>query len=933
MMVGIAALFAVSSCLQNVEPSSVENLRNAKSELIKAEAQYKIAEIALVEAEAALQAAIIEGKNLENEYQKIENDIASLYKDYYADSLEYERQILDLKLAEETAANEEEIARLKASVAYYEVQMMQYENEKMQKEYNKEVLAEKHKEALIDAQKAVAEAEKEYQAVLDEINLAAENISDEEKALLKQYTNKIENIRTNLNTAQETLVEAQQNLIDAKYAYDEVGREIELTRTVAANTKSLEDVQALLEEAKTIDLTAGQSSLIEKNNELKAEIEIMDYKIDSLEIAADIKRAEIAPIEQEIAGLNEKFANLGDEYQELWNSYDELFNKPAEEETITIPDAAYDQIWNYKWTFDAAADYFQSLLSYNFDYNFGNQPYSFTWTYPYAVQPSYEDSKIMSIHNPDQKFFIGTILGLPEYVDQYYDGGKKGWNMRENIRNSHSTWCPVNDLILSELQVSQLQEEIAWNKDEQEKAMAEYTKITEMYTSSRDKFLQLAESYGITYNPTTKRYIFNTDNALTTLQNAFEALEEANEAYLNEGTEIPKTVITACFDALRNEQTLKEAMFGENSIWTDGTLTYKDFTMAKWTDGTIGFNKVEEVISGISMNLVIYYGMPTTAYFTNPSDISKASPAEQWYSCSSNLYGIGWLREGLSEEDKDDIQVATTVYGTNINYYYSIEESSELFKKMTEIYGISTPNDAYNAIRHTEWFETFVMETEIDMPTSLIACQDAYKQLSADLTALYNKYCELSTETIASSLEIITKQNEIMTEGMDIMTQITEKEDAIEIIETEADAKDGYQSWSEKSIILASRNALDALSTTLDGIIENTRVTIPAFGTGQDAYPGYTGTADDMETLIEEYEKYIAAIEKGIIKAEDELRAAERNLERFKAGEDDQAYAIEDAEVEVAQAQEEYDYWLEQFNFYNDLLKSLMGKINNNPGA
>ena len=41
LVVGIGALCTLSSCLQNEEPAGVENLRNAKSELIKAEAQYK----------------------------------------------------------------------------------------------------------------------------------------------------------------------------------------------------------------------------------------------------------------------------------------------------------------------------------------------------------------------------------------------------------------------------------------------------------------------------------------------------------------------------------------------------------------------------------------------------------------------------------------------------------------------------------------------------------------------------------------------------------------------------------------------------------------------------------------------------------------------------------------------------------------------------
>ena len=76
LMVGAAAIFTLSSCLQNEEPAGIENLRNAKSELIKAEAQYKTAEIALVQAQAALQETIKAGQELDNRLKEIDVELA-----------------------------------------------------------------------------------------------------------------------------------------------------------------------------------------------------------------------------------------------------------------------------------------------------------------------------------------------------------------------------------------------------------------------------------------------------------------------------------------------------------------------------------------------------------------------------------------------------------------------------------------------------------------------------------------------------------------------------------------------------------------------------------------------------------------------------------------------------------------------------------------
>lgn len=906
----------LSSCLQNEEPAGVENLRNAKSELIKAEAQYKAAEIALVQAEAALKETIRAGYELDNKLKELDVQLKEA-------QVAYELARIELQKAQDAAANEVELAKLQNDLLAQEIRKQKLENQK-------ELVVEEHKEALLKAQKAVAEAEKAYQDVLDEINSVTTELTQAEKDQLSYYTQQVEAIRTKLNTAQTDLVGAQHELIKAKYEYDPVQREVELTRKVAAANETLENVKTLLAEAEEIDLQGGVSEWITRKEGIDAKKEEIETQKKEIDLATEEKRQEAAPLEEELVEVKKSLDEVEADIAEVRDGRAAVYNDPADEETVTIPDIVWGELWFNNYWFDGALAFFKSSYGFDIQYSMTDtSPYSFTWTAPRAVSENWGEIKEQKIENLDQIFFLGTLIGLPQFVDQYYDGGKPGWDMRNSIRNSGTPWSAINDYILTESQLNSINEQVDWKKAEFETAKAEYDAKVKLYSDSKDSFLGLLEDYGIVYNPVSRLYRYEEVNYYSTMSTAFENLSEAYDKYLTDGTAVPANVSNAFLTAFRTEQAAREQMFGKDAIWTEGALTYKDFTSEKWANSTVTFDIASSAFYTIGQYDILSGYREwniTTNYFVYSTDLTKVSVAQQWFQTSVDLYGLEWLREPIAEELKDQIQVSVVAnYGT-VSPWYTIEESSDVYKVLSGLYGVSGSQNVYEAVRGTEWFSIFDAEKNIEVPEDVVAAQDAYKAIAADLTELYDKYVALADEKAEAAAEYDKEELDLLKKWDEIDTQKDEITANIDAINAEADVLGDYSvEWSQVSVLQRSWTDLDNLSDLLEQLIEDNaaQVTIPAYG----EYNGYTGAPGEM--LEEEYEKYIEALNKGVETAEDEVRKAERNLEYFKEGDDndDKAKAVEEAEVKLEQAQEEYDYLLEQFNFYNDLLKELMAAI------
>lgn len=908
LVVGIGALCTLSSCLQNEEPAGVENLRNAKSELIKAEAQYKAAEIALVQAEAALKETIRAGYELDNKLKELDVQLKEA-------QVAYELARIELQKAQDAAANEVELAKLQNDLLAQEIRKQKLENQK-------ELVVEEHKEALLKAQKAVAEAEKAYQDVLDEINSVTTELTQAEKDQLDFYTERVETIRDELNTAQTALVGAQQDLIDAKYDYNEEKLRIQYTRGVAAAQEELDNVKELLAEASEIDLTGGATDWMTKKEEIDTRIEELEKENLTLEVEADEKRQEKTDIELAQAKVQFTIDSLGTEIQKVQKASDELYAESGEK-VITVDNE--NIFWNVYDSFYYALAYLTDGQStdvgdlINFDPETGTitlkEDLPFVQQYYYWLQ---------------QMTVVGIALGLQEYV------GQSGYNYRDNIEYYYQNtatypdpdfrYSTVNDYIFSDTQISHVKDVQAYLKSQYEAAdgyKAMYAKYVEMYNTSMEGWLEAAATYGVVYDPMNDSYYLPAGSAN---EKAQKALDDFNEA-LASTTAPTDPQITEWINAIRTEQSLRDQMYGASWSRVDATdpektLTFADFTLANYKAGTITLQDLTDAVNMTVNNPVVdnYYGYPTHA---NASEEKDWGLAQQWAKSSYILYSNEYLRTPLTDADREGLELYVGVYEENAYVSISIEQGSDLYKKIAALYsGVSDSESAKAAVESSLWYQDFYYAQSIAAYDQVLAYQDDYKAVAADLTALFNEYKALADEKLLASNEFNEKLLSLYDEQKTAQDKYEELGEQITKIDAEAVAIDGSQTWSQVSVNKTYIKNLSELSESLESLIKGIEIEIPAYG-------NYYGTTlhPDAENLAEEFEKYVAALEKGVEEKEDALRDAEVKLSRLEAGEDSAIYAVEDAELAVEQAQEEYDYLLEQFNFYNDLLKELMAAI------
>ena len=236
LMMACAAAFMFASCLQMEEPASIEALRTAKAELISAEVQYKQAETALMNANAAYQQALADHQVLLN---KIE----------------------ELNLAKRAAEDEKAILELENAI---------------------ETMKMDHQIAVLLKKEQLANAEQNYADALLLLAEKSKGISDGEQQILDDYMTKLNSIKGNMATYQGTYETAVNAYVDAQhqFTFDYEMYKAKYLRDVALAEKKLENAkefQDLLKEVNDSDylatVTKLNADIEEAENELKALLE------------------------------------------------------------------------------------------------------------------------------------------------------------------------------------------------------------------------------------------------------------------------------------------------------------------------------------------------------------------------------------------------------------------------------------------------------------------------------------------------------------------------------------------------------------------------------------------------------------------------------------------------------------------------------------
>ncbi|HIR62567.1 MAG TPA: hypothetical protein IAC94_03465, partial [Candidatus Coprenecus avistercoris] len=274
-LIGAAALgmfFMTTSCMDNTEPAGIEEMRMAKSELLRAEALYKQALAATEQANAAIKQAEAEYDELVNQLKEIQVQEAQLDLEVRQAQQEYELALLEFDYQMQVASDSAEIMRLQAEIAGYEWRILNKQLGMDTLSYKREQALEEHKAKMFDLQQKTAEAQETYENALAKIEAASYGLTEDEKGALAIMIQNMKNARDALNKAENIVVDKQSALLAAQYA---LGRDTVYYQTyyqilVDAQYREVVKAQEVLTEAQAMDFT-DVDKLTEEKETLEAE--------------------------------------------------------------------------------------------------------------------------------------------------------------------------------------------------------------------------------------------------------------------------------------------------------------------------------------------------------------------------------------------------------------------------------------------------------------------------------------------------------------------------------------------------------------------------------------------------------------------------------------------------------------------------------------
>lgn len=385
LMTACAAAFLFASCLQVDEPESIAALRNAKAELIAAEAQYKLAEAAVTNASAAYQQALAD-------YQLLEN------------------KLKELEVALQAATDEKAILELKNAI---------------------ELLKLEHQANVFTKKQELAEAEQAYLDVLAKLAEEAKGISEGEQEILDGYLTKLSNLKNQMSGYQSSYETAVTNYVKAQhdFTFDFEMYNAKYLRDVAVGEKAVEtakEFQALLADVNGSDYVAALTELTEEIEKEEAALQILKnnktiYEKENknpLELQKD-------EIDNQTAQNNAKITDL-ETKQKHYYTDNEAFYKVK----IFIPNELSSEL--YTWFS------YYGYLSYT--YGFVEDQYG-EWTtlnnevtvqFPFqSVGYNSVSNCLYNLENGLMAEFFADLLGYYEYWSTY-EGMEQPYLIRRN---------------------------------------------------------------------------------------------------------------------------------------------------------------------------------------------------------------------------------------------------------------------------------------------------------------------------------------------------------------------------------------------------------------------------------------------------------------------------------------------------------------------
>lgn len=924
LLIGTAALgmfFMTTSCLENTEPAGIEAMRQARAELISAQAAYEQAKVTLLNAQTALQEAQTQNQILENNLKELEIQEKQLNLEYQEAKYDYDMRILELDYAKRAGEDEAYLKKLELEIAGYEYWLLKNEIDMEDLELQRKEMVEKHKAELLRLQKATAVAQKEYEEAIRNLEALKHTLTAEEQAIVDKYTAEIDALSGELEAAENTLVGAQTAYLEAKYNWsqDSVLLDKKYTRAVELAQAALDDANAELEEANALDFT-DEEALLTQKAELEAEIDAIRKQQDDLKMQAEdlkltleVPEAEIAAIDTVIKGIDQQIEDLNQEIKALKSE------NPRTQLSLTIDNAIVAHF---------VGDFFKTTIK--------NDPNS----YYYGDQ--YEE-----LDNPDygKALVFQSDFVYNEDTHRYeLPSGTLSWT---TTQDNHKKILAALKGKMYEYELSEPQKAMAESNMKYYQSRAE--SISEENASFKEELIEARNEW----NELSRQYQYTAKQPLDVKAN--EALSELTTIADLTAADV-KERVTVLLDTIRLEQQIRLAMTGY------AEENWENFTYANLTDPAsetpITLIDLQNAVNNISINPAFsdrsnypdgswYYDGPV--YYDAFYD-DAPSAACRWDYASRSLLGmehyygtqlLGTLDEMLEYTGYGEYYRITYTTNSEVRPFETVHLQKDAYETVLynigyNEYNFGSKQNAINAFCGA-WFVMEVVYAEYaDLTKAHLEALPEFPELIAAVEALEEEIKtadETNTAAVTDLLTQIRSLYEQRAEQNELKEEKEAEKDAI-IFEIKAlTARTG----SEWAVLNIKAGRLEHKLDVFDAILEGTTVVID----GTD----YTlvkqeGTEYVPEDLAELKEAWIERLEKEIKGdgtdvtpgLEYELLQAQQILQKLHDGMSDdlQNEEVKTAERELAQAQAKYDGLLEEFNYWNDLLSDYIASLTGN---
>lgn len=929
LLIGTAALgmfFMTTSCLENVEPAGIEAMRQARAELISAQAAYEQAKVTLLNAQTALQEAQTQNQILENNLKELEIQEKQLNLEYQEAKYDYDMRILELDYARRAGADEAYLKALEVEIAGYEYDLLKNEIDMEELELQRQEMVEEHKASLLRLQQATAEAQKDYEEAIRNLEALKHTLTAEEKAIVDTYTAEIDALSGELETAENTLVGAQTAYLEAKYNWsqDSVLLDKKYTRAVELAQAALDDANAELEEANALDFT-DEEALLTQKAELEAEIDAIRKQQDDLKMQAEDLKLTLEVPEAEIAAIDTVIKGLDRQIKELDQEIDALkAENPRTQLSLPIDNAIVAHF---------VGQFFEDIVKAD------DNPYYYGDKYqelndPNDPNPNYEDALVFQ-----------SEFKKNEETNRYeLPSGTVSWTTTQD--NHEEILADLKEYLytyeLSEPQKAIVENYIEYWQNNADDIAAQNEYYKTMLTEARNEWYDLRDKY---LNPTDKPLDIKAQEAY----NELALIADLTAADVKER-------VTELLDIIRLEQQIRLAMSGY------AEENWENFTYANLTDPASETPITLDDLQNAVNNIAAY---PASEYYYSPvyyddyyDDYEASSAAARWNYASLNLFGGYYV---WNTDERIEYYSGTELLGdlktvleyTGYGEYYTITYSTDYdawpnasvdFHKdayeavLAQIgYNFTDRQDAQRAFKNS-WFVYEVSYEEMAaLAQAHMEALPEFPELIAAVEALEEDIKtadEGNTAAVTDLLAQIRSLYEQRAEQNELREEKVAEKDAI-IFEINALTTPTGSEWAVLDI---KAGRLEDKLDVFDAILEGTTVVIEGTDYTLVKQEGAEYVPEDLaelkEAWIERLEKEIKGDGTDMTPGlEYELLQAQQILQKLHDGMADDEFqneVVKEAERELAQAQAKYDELLEEFNYWNDLLSDYIASLTGN---